>query len=126
MNLTEILMVLFIFGVVLTVIGINVNAISRSSNIVFSKIRFDCFLEEARYRAITSSKRITIYYQRENNRFMTSEGKEFNDFLGYTSSNVIIGFSETGAFFVVSGSTTFYFEDNSRLTILPVTGQLRY
>lgn len=119
-------MVLFIFGIVLTIIGINVNAISRSCNIIFSKIRFDCFLEEARYRAITGSKRITIYYQRDDECFITSEGKEFNGFLGYNSGNVIIGFSETGAFFVVSGSTTFYFEDNSKLTILPVTGQLRY
>jgi Tfp pilus assembly protein FimT len=126
MNLTEILMVLFIFGIVLTIIGINVNAISRSSNIMFSKIRLDCFLEEARYRAINSSKRITIYYQRDKDRFVTSEGTELNGFLGSSSDNVIFGFSGTGAFFVVSGSTTFYFEDNSKLTILPVTGQLRY
>lgn len=119
-------MVLFIFGIVLAIIGINVNAISRSSSIIFSKIGFDCFLEEARFEAITDSKRITIYYQKNRNRFVTSEGKEFNGFLGYNSGNVIFGFNETGAFFVVSGSTTFYFTDNSRLTILPVTGQLRY
>ncbi|MFO7881589.1 MAG: hypothetical protein R6U52_03490 [Kosmotogaceae bacterium] len=126
MNLTEILVILFICGILLTIFGININAISRSFHITFSKIRFDCFLEEVRYRAINESRRINVYYQKNNNRFITSDGKEFTDFFGYSSSNAIFGFNKMGSLFIVSGSTTFYFEDNSKLTILPVTGQLRY
>ncbi|MFW6121824.1 MAG: hypothetical protein ACOC80_13145 [Petrotogales bacterium] len=126
MNLTELIVVLFICGLLLSIVGININAISRAYNITFSKIKFDCFLEEVRYRAINKSRRINIYYQKENNSFITSDGEKFLDFKGYSSNNAIFGFNKRGSLFIVSGSTSFYFEDNSKLTILPVTGQLRY
>ncbi len=126
MNLTELLVVLFICGLLLSIVGININDISRTFHITFSKIKFDCFLEEVRYRAINESRRINIYYQKENNIFITSDGERFLDFKGYSSSNVIFGFNKRGSLFIISGSTSFYFEDNSKLTILPVTGQLRY